>query len=635
MIIYQNTRKAFLEDVNDAEIDEVIKKAFKSSGLSIPAESELRSWRNSLSYMGQVLNDDDLPQDCGVAIEYKIPQTSKRVDFIVTGFNEEKKEHAILVELKQWDSAELTNQDAIVRTFINNGKKEVSHPSYQAWSYSALLEGFNEAVYSTPIELKPCAYLHNYLSDGVIDNIFYQDHIDKAPLFLKSDKVKLRDFIKRYVKYGDQKQIIYKIEQGRIRPSKSLADCLASMLKGNQEFVLVDDQKTVYEKALSLARSASGNKKKVFIVEGGPGTGKTVVAVNLLVRTTNLGLVSHYVTKNAAPRAVYEAKLTGSIKKSHITNLFKGSGAYYESNRNSMDVLIVDEAHRLNEQSGLYSNLGENQIKEIIQAAKCSIFFIDEDQRVTIKDIGTKKEIIKWASLADAEIHEAELSSQFRCSGSDGYLAWLDNVLQIRETANDTLDPKEYDFRVYDSPIDLRNEIYRLNKINNRARLVAGYCWDWKSKNDPNAFDIEMKGFGFKMQWNLSSYGSTWLINPDSVSEVGCIHTCQGLELDYIGVIIGPDLIIRNGKVVTDPTKRSSMDRSIRGFKNLLKQNKAGTELFLDKIIKNTYRTLMTRGLKGCFIFSSDSETSRYIQDKLSFKTNDFTLSMAAESDIQ
>jgi len=634
MIIYQNTRKAFLEDVNDAEIDEVIKKAFKSSGLSIPAESELRSWRNSLSYMGQVLNDDDLPQDCGVAIEYKIPQTSKRVDFIVTGFNEEKKEHAILVELKQWDSAELTNQDAIVRTFINKGKKEVSHPSYQAWSYSALLEGFNEAVYSTPIELKPCAYLHNYLSDGVIDNIFYQDHIDKAPLFLKSDKVKLRDFIKRYVKYGDQKQIIYKIEHGKIRPSKSLADYLASMLKGNQEFVLVDDQKTVYEKALSLARSASGNKKKVFIVEGGPGTGKTVVAVNLLVRTTNLGLVSHYVTKNAAPRAVYEAKLTGSIKKSHITNLFKGSGAYYESNRNSMDVLIVDEAHRLNEQSGLYSNLGENQIKEIIQAAKCSIFFIDEDQRVTIKDIGTKKEIIKWARLADAEIHEAELSSQFRCSGSDGYLAWLDNVLQIRETANDTLDSKEYDFRVYDSPIDLRNEIYRLNKINNRARLVAGYCWDWKSKNDPNAYDIEMKGFGFKMQWNLSSYGSTWLINPDSVSEVGCIHTCQGLELDYIGVIIGPDLIIRNGKVVTDPTKRSSMDRSIRGFKNLLKQNKAGTELFLDKIIKNTYRTLMTRGLKGCFIFSSDSETSRYIQDKLSFKTNDFTLSMAAESDI-
>lgn len=618
MIIYQNTRTAFLKDVNDAEIDEVIKNAFKAKQISVPAENELRSWRNSLVYMGQVLNDDELPTDCGVAIEYKIPQTSKRIDFIITGFSESKKEHAVLVELKQWDSAEITDQDAIVRTYINNGKKEVNHPSYQAWSYSALLEGFNEAVYTIPIQLRPCAYLHNYPADGVIDNKFYSDYIKKAPLFLKADKLKLREFIKQYVKYGDKKQIIYKIEQGKIRPSKGLADSLASMLKGNQEFILIDDQKTVFEKALSMAKTASGEKKKVFIVEGGPGTGKTVVAVNLLVKTTNLGLLSHYVTKNAAPRAVYEAKLTGSIKKSHISNLFKGSGAYYESERNSMDVLIVDEAHRLNEQSGLYSNLGENQIKEIIQTAKCAVFFIDEDQRVTIQDIGTKKEIIKWARLADAEIHEAELSSQFRCSGSDGYLAWLDNLLQIKDTANDTLDSKEYDFRVFDSPNDLRDEIFRLNKLNNRARLVADYCWDWKSKKDSNAYDIELKGFNFKMQWNLASYGSTWLINPESVSEVGCIHTCQGLELDYIGVIIGPDLVVRDGNVVTDAIKRSSMDRSIRGFKNLLKQNKSGTELFLDKIIKNTYRTLMTRGLKGCFVYCTDSETSSFIKSKLS-----------------
>lgn len=632
MIIYQNTRTDFLKDVNDAEIDEVIKNAFKAKLLSIPGENELRSWRNSLVYMGQVLNDEDIPKDCGVAIEYKIPQTSKRIDFIITGLNGDRIEHAILVELKQWDKAELTDQDAIVRTYINNGKKEVNHPSYQAWSYSALLEGFNEAVYTTPIQLKPCAYLHNYSADGVIDNKFYSDYINKAPLFLKADKMKLRDFIKQYVKYGDQKEIIYRIERGKIRPSKSLADSLASMLKGNQEFVLIDDQKTVFEKALSLAKTASGEKKKVYIVEGGPGTGKTVVAVNLLVKTTNLGLVSHYVTKNAAPRAVYEAKLTGSVKKSHISNLFKGSGAYYGSERNSMDVLIVDEAHRLNEQSGLYSNLGENQIKEIIQTAKCSVFFIDEDQRVTIQDIGTKKEIVKWARLADAEIYEAELSSQFRCSGSDGYLAWLDNLLQIKETANETLNSKDYDFRVLDSPNDLRDEIYRLNRINNRARLVAGYCWDWKSKKDPSAFDIEMENIGFQMQWNLASYGSTWLINPDSVSEVGCIHTCQGLELDYIGVIIGPDFVIRNGKVITDPTKRSSMDRSVRGFKNLLKQNKSGTELFLDKIIKNTYRTLMTRGLKGCFVYCTDIETSNFFKTKLSSVYNENeNLSIAAE----
>jgi DUF2075 family protein len=633
MIIYQSSKEEFINNVLDSEIDQIISRSFKAKALSTPSKSELRSWRNSLSYMQQVLNDQEIPGDCGVAIEYKIPQTSKRIDFIITGQDQEKKENAILIELKQWETAELTDQDAVIRTYINNGAKDVSHPSYQAWSYSALLEGFNEAVYSLPILLKPCAYLHNYAEDGIINHSFYSHYIEKAPIFLKSDKLKLRNFIKRYVKYGDTSEIIYRIEIGKIKPSKSLADSLSSMLKGNQEFILIDDQKLVYEKALALARQSSITKKKVFIIEGGPGTGKTVVAVNLLVKITNMGLTCHYVTKNAAPRAVYETKLTGSFRKTHISNLFKGSGSYTDAERNSIDVLVVDEAHRLNEKSGLYANLGENQIKEIIQAATCSIFFIDEDQRVTIQDIGRKKEILKWAQLADAEIHEAELASQFRCSGSDGYLAWLDNTLQIRETANNMLDPKDYYFRVFESPIDLRAQIYQLNKLNNKSRLVAGYCWNWNSKKNPDAYDIILPNFDFKMRWNLASHGGKWLIEPTSVTEVGCIHTCQGLELDYIGVIIGPDLIIRDGKVITDPFKRSSMDKSIRGFKKLLAQNKTEGSLMLDQLIKNTYRTLMTRGMKGCFIYCSDLETSEFIKGRLkNAYPNDDLLTLAAEN---
>lgn len=635
MIIYQNTKEAFIRDVSEAEIDTVIANAFKAKSQGVPSKNELRSWRNSLTYMSHVLSDAEIPTDCGVAIEYKVPQTSKRIDFILTGKNEGHVETAVLIELKQWESAELTDQNAIVRTFLNGGIRETSHPSYQAWSYAALLEGFNEAVYDTPISLKPCAYLHNYTPDGVIDNEFYADYIDKAPIFLKSDKIKLREFIKKFVKHGDKSNIMYRIEHGKIKPSKSLADSLASMLKGNQEFVLIDDQKMVYEKALALSRQASDINKKVFIVEGGPGTGKTVVAINLLVKATNIGMVSHYVTRNRAPREVYETKLTGTIKKTQISNLFKGSGNYMDIPRDSVDVLIVDEAHRLNEFSGYMSNLGENQIKEIISAAKCSIFFIDEDQRVTLQDIGTKKEILKWARLADAEIHEAELASQFRCSGSDGYLAWLDNTLEIRETANDTLDITDYDFRVFDSPVDLKNEIVRLNQSNNKARLVAGYCWDWKSKKDASVYDIVMPNFNFRMKWNLTSYGSKWLIDPNSVSEVGCIHTCQGLELDYVGVIIGNDLIFRDGKIVTDPTKRSRMDRSIRGFKNLVKQDKIGGELFLDKIIKNTYKTLMTRGMKGCFVYCTDVETGEYFRSKMTLTyRNEDRISVAAEDGL-
>jgi DUF2075 family protein len=386
------------------------------------------------------------------------------------------------------------------------------------------------------------------------------------------------------------------------------------MIKGNKEFVMIDDQKVVYENALALAKKATDNNKQVLIVQGGPGTGKSVVAINLLVELAKIGFMPSYVSKNAAPRAVYEARLTGTIRATEMRNLFKGSGAFVETPKNTFDALIVDEAHRLNKFSGLFGNLGENQIKEIIDAARFTVFFIDEDQRVTLKDIGRKKEIYIWASRAGAEITELELNSQFRCNGSDGYLAWLDNTLQIRETANNSIADIDYDFKVVDTPSELRDLIFEKNKINNRARLVAGYCWKWPSKKDPLAYDIEFPEFDFKMKWNLTDDGSAWIISPTSVNEIGCIHTCQGLEVDYIGVIVGDDFVIRNGQVITDASKRASSDSSVKGYKRLVAEKPIEGKEMIDLVIKNTYRTLMTRGMKGCYVWFVDEETRRYFQ---------------------
>jgi DUF2075 family protein len=350
----------------------------------------------------------------------------------------------------------------------------------------------------------------------------------------------------------------------------------------------------------------------VLLIEGGPGTGKSVVAVNLLVELTRRRHLTHYVSRNAAPRAVYQAVLTGTLSKTRIANLFKGSGAYTESPTNDMDALVVDEAHRLNEKSGLYQNLGENQIKEIVNAARASIFFIDEDQRVTLKDIGDKSEIRRWAEIAGAEVTEMALESQFRCNGSDGYLSWVDSTLQIRETANETLDGIDYDFRVCDTPNLMRDLICERNKTANKARLVAGYCWDWKGKRNPEIRDVALAEYDFAMRWNLDKDGSLWIRMPDSVNEVGCIHTCQGLELDYVGVIIGPDLVVRDGRVITDATKRSPQDRSVHGYKKMLKADPNHARRLADRIIKNTYRTLMTRGQKGCYVFCVDPETNAH-----------------------
>ena len=618
MLVYNKTKADFLTDVSDSRIEDIVIDCIKQKLQMNVNKSSMDSFRNSLQEMYFVLNDTDIPGDSWIAIEYRIPQTSKRIDIIVTGQDESMNEHAIIIELKQWETAKLTEKDWVVITRFKAGEAETSHPSYQAWSYAALLQWFNETIYNENVQLNPCAYLHNYKEDGIINNQFYGGYIQKAPLFLKSDKEKLRDFIKKFVKYWDKKNLMFRIENWRIRPSKHLADNMASMLKWNQEFVMIDDQKVVYENAMALAKNSSAGNKNVLIVEGWPGTWKSVVAINLLVGLTKAWLLTKYVTKNAAPREVFHSKLTGSMKKTEISNLFSGSGAFTNCDSNTFDALVVDEAHRLNEKSGMFKNYWENQIMEVIDASKFSIFFIDEDQKVTLHDIWETEEIRNRAKKIWVHIHELTLSSQFRCDWSDWYLARLDDVLQIRETANENLEKHEYNFQIVNSPNELRDIIFEKNKKNNKARLVAWYCRNWlkESKNRPDVYDININEYDFHMSWNLGNT-TTRAIDPNSVNEIGCIHTCQWLEFDYVWVIVGDDLIVRNWNLITNPENRAKTDNSIKGWKKMLVENKKETLEKLDKIIKNTYRTLMTRWMKWCYVYFVDKETEDYFRSRM------------------
>lgn len=633
MIVYEATKSEFLQDVfNDELVNNIC--ANYHSKIGKINEREVRAWDNSMQYMYRILHDEEIPDDTGVAIEFRIPHTSKRVDFLLSGKKEDKNS-VVIVELKQWEKVEaVKGKEAIVKTMINKGIRETTHPSYQAWSYASLIGDYNENAQNNDMQFYPCAYLHNYINQGDQDPLtdsIYDYYVKKAPVFKKGEAKRLREFIKRYIQVGDNKENLYKIEKGKIRPSKSLQDSLNKMLKGNQEFVMIDEQKVVYEEALFLAKEAiRTGTKQVLLVEGGPGTGKSVLAINLMVELTGQNMVCQYVTKNSAPRNVYARKLKQDFRRGHIDNLFKGSGSYINAEKNELDVLIVDEAHRLNEKSGMFQNLGENQTKEIIHASKFSIFFIDERQKVTLKDSGTIGEIKKYAKKAGADIHIMKLESQFRCNGSNGYLAWLDDVLQIRKTANSNFIGSQYDFRVYDNPNELRAEIEKLNKVNNKARMVAGYCWNWikEGKNNPTIYDIEIPEHDFKMSWNLGNT-EAWAIDEHSVKEAGCIHTCQGLEFDYVGVIIGDDLKVENDIILTDHTARAKTDQSLKGLKKMLKEEQEKAEKLADEIIRNTYRTLMTRGQKGCFVYCTDAELANYLKERhnlsnIQYKENEF-----------
>ena len=620
MLIYDGLKSDFMADTENDVLetklyDTIKQKMNRSTGLS-----ELNSWRNSLKEMYITLNDSAIPSDAGVAIEYNIPQTSKRVDFLISGYDDNNKGNVIIIELKQWEQLQaVEGHEAIVETYTGGANRRVVHPSYQAWSYAALIKDYNQYVQDEDVELHPCAYLHNYprKDNDPLDAKQYEDVLSDAPAFTYGQRDALRNFIKKNIKTGDGEDTLVKIEHGKIKPSKQLQDSICGMLKGNKEFIMLDEQKVVYETILNLStKCQKDNKKRTIIVEGGPGTGKTVVAINLLAELTKREQFAQYVSKNSAPRIVYGYKLKGSMKRNSVDNLFKGSGCYTDAPLNSIGTILADEAHRLNEKSGMFQNLGENQIKEIIHASRCSVFFIDESQRVTTSDIGSVEEIEKWAQKEHSEVFRMELISQFRCNGSDGYLAWVDDVLQIRDTANYDLEGIDYDIRICDSPMEMEHIILEKNSIRNRARILAGYCWNWPkaTRNDVNYHDIKIGDYG--ISWNLDG-GDAFAINPDSVHEAGCIHTSQGLEFDYVGVIIGDDMRYENGEIITDYSKRAKTDQSMKGIKGIAKNNPQEADRLADEIIKNTYRTLMTRGMKGFYVYCTDSKLSEYLKERL------------------
>lgn len=615
MIIYTNDKHGFLADM--PHIANILKDRISSKLGEISSDSEIRSWENSLRHMANVINDEAIPEDSGVALEYNIPVTNNRIDFMITGNDAEGKQQVVMVELKQWQHVLLTDKDGVVETHYEDGMKETIHPSYQVVSYASLLYDYIEAVHERKVYLHPCAFLHNYEdNDGQINDVRYERYIKKAPVFCKNEVEKLRDFIKTYIRKGDRDKSLYTIENSTISPSKSLIDSVVKMAEGRAEFKMIDEQKVVYQNALwAYDEHLRTGNKQVIIVEGGPGTGKSVIGIQLLVAMTQMGKLVHYVTKNASPRNVLYSKFMGlNGVHSTIKNLFKSSGAYLKSAINMFDMLIADEAHRLQEHSGLYGNLGENQIKEIIHASKVSIFFIDRRQIVDLKDIGTVSEIEKWAHHFGANIIHKTLHSQFRCSGSDEYLNWLDHLLQY-----DTLLPihfsgTTYDFKVMDSPTEVMQAIRDKNRYRHKSRVVAGYCWQWKSRKNAKLKDIEFPEYGFAYKWNLVD-DKTWCISNGSIEQIGCIHTCQGLEFDYVGVIIGEDLICRNGQILVQPSKRATDDMTVRGWRNMVKTQEGKDKI--KSIIKNTYKTLMTRGMKGCYVYVCDEELRNYIKEYL------------------
>lgn len=622
MILYSNTYKDFKYDGSHLRLTSAVTQAYEKQFHRKPNPKEVLSWDHSLKAMQLALSNADIADDSGVLIEYNLPNTSRRVDFIITGENDSGEKHALIIELKQWQKAASTKMDGVVTTMLNSSERETSHPSYQAYGYKRFLEDFNEQFHCGNIRAASCAFLHNYETSNpepLLDEV-YLHYIEDTPLYFQKDIDALAHFISTHVGKGRGMEILYAVENGKIRPSLKLIDAVGSLFRGNRYFTLLDEQKVLYEK---LLHTPVTNKRQVIIINGGPGTGKSVLSFNLLYGMLKREKNAILSAPNAAFRDVMVKRLQQSgIKKNSrnkkdpmiLSSIISGSSSFYQLDEHLYDVIIVDEAHRLKDKRA-YQYYGENQIHDIINASRISIFFVDDTQAIRLEDVGSTGNIRSAARLFDAKLSEYTLDIQFRCSGMQGYINWVDHTLQIQDTANfDTWDRNAFTLEVCDSPHDVFDRIRKHADEGLHARMLAGYAWKWTSAREGNPDgdidDVIIEEHEFSMPWNSRSSRTTWAIDPSGIDQIGCIHTSQGLEFDYVGIIIGGDLRF-------DPEEKR-LYASWADYKDV--SGKSGLKNDPEKftqLVKQIYKVLLTRAMKGCYIYCCDKNLQEYLRECL------------------
>lgn len=670
MFIYHETVQTFLNQCKNVdpidgckEIADAVKFEMLRAGITQFNPSQERAWRMSLPVIAKAIQLAKLDLKAEVAIEYKLHQQNNRIDFLVSGIDEFGQQNLVIIELKGWEKAQKSSLPNHVYTNTHGSIYEDHvHPSIQAADYAASLKNFYVNVRKIPINLHPCSYLHNINDLGssslLLDETRYP--VVKTSLcFLEKDVNQLVDFLNKHVRYPSDK-ILYEIEQSDIVPSDELGANLYKALKGDEFFGFDPSQRRAIDQIVCCVREAVYyHQKKTIIIKGGAGCGKSVVALNVLGKLVypkgddikeapylKRRINAAYFTSNAAPRSFMQHQLIkDDFNKNVLRNLFKNPTSLVKSNIHYTCGLF-DEAHRIFDfKGGQGLSQDAHVFDHTIKMCDVSVFFIDEDQFVTDVDYATIDRIKEtarryhsWPVEADKEGIQLELTSQYRCLGGEMYTSFVKTVLgyngynvQYNMQANTG---KKYDLRFFDSAQEmfdaikqkdlLEQEVICKNNgkptndfsVSGKCRLVAGYTKKWISKGQDRSgpdfdFDFEDNVNGikkrFKAKWNLNTgqMDYSWLFDPLSVNEVGCIHTAQGLDLNYCGVIIGEDVIIKDGKIDFNPSVHPSMDKAFS--KN--------TDIELaKKIIRNSYNVLLTRGIKGTYIYCANPEVRKYIE---------------------
>lgn len=621
MRLYSGSSKEFIEDTTHNQITQRLKQAFFNYFRYYPSASEEHSWLNSLRAMSLVLIHAKLNKQ-GVILEYQLPLTSKRLDCLLTGVDEKSEDSAVIIELKQWDHTEPAVGENEVATVTGRRLRDVLHPSVQVGQYRQYLADAHTAFYdeNAPINLSACSYLHNYIykdADALLADKF--DEIRTTnPIFSSNDTEQFVHYLEERIGHGNGMKLLKKIEGSEYRPSRKLLGHVSDMIHARSEYTLLDEQLVVYDTVQAEIKAAQKGKQKVaIVVKGGPGTGKSVIAINLMADLLREGFNAQYATGSRA----FTETLRNIIGPRGAVQ-FKYFNSYMAAEENIIDVLVSDEAHRIRKSSNnrftkadKRSNLP--QIDELLHVARLPVFLIDDDQIVRPDEIGSSAYIKEHAESRGYRVIEFELDAQFRCNGSDGFINWIDNTLGVKRTANVIWDRHdEFDFRLIDTPEELDELIRKRSDDGFSARLMAGFCWPWSHPDTDGTLVNDIKIGRFERPWNARPEAtrlaagipkaSLWAYDPGGVDQVGCIYTAQGFEFDYAGVIFGKDLVYNPQASQWEAEKDNSYDSALKRSKDQALE-----------LLKNSYRVLLTRGMKGCYVYFEDEATRNYFKSRI------------------
>jgi len=576
------------------------------------SKAEVRSWERSVAVLVGDLEDAGLEQ-AELLLEYRLPLTSKRADVVVCGVHPKTGEPSyVVVELKQWSSATLL--DGTEDVVLYDGDRERLHPVEQVRRYCSHIADFIASLAGSSDQLAGVAYLHNASDDGVRTLWGYPES-QTGRMFTGQRRGELVDFLKSRIADKPGSDAADQLLSSAVRPSKQLMALAADEVQRREQFVLLDEQKVAYSLVMrAVQQAARQNTKQVIAVVGGPGSGKSVIALSLLGELARQGRSAVHATGSSAFTKTLR-KVAGA-RAPRVQKLFTYYNNFINSEPNDLDVLICDEAHRIRETSTnrftrAIHRTDRPQVEELIDAARVPVFLLDEDQIVKPTERGSVEEIRRAAERMGCTFKVVSLDGQFRCGGSQAYDYWVQRLLELKPGGPITWEGDEaFEVSVDDGPSIIETRLQRMLEDGYSARIAAGYCWSWSTpeNGEPLAEDISIGGW--RRPWNnpkSTKHGEApgrefWATDPAGFGQIGCVYTAQGFEYDYGAVIFGPDLVWRTDHWVARP--EYSHDKQVK---------KADRTAF-DRAIRNTYKVLLTRGMRGMRMYSTDAETQEFLR---------------------